>query len=56
MNLDERRLGEIKRYKQFYYQRLEDADTPLSRDFIEAKIEQLSEEEEQILKRCKVEI
>lgn len=56
MNLDERRLGEIKRYKQFYHQRLNEADSPLSKDLIEAKLEQLTEEETQILKRCKVEI
>ena len=54
MNLDERRLKEIQEYKHFYYQKLQTADTELSKDLIEAKIEVLETEEQNILKRCKI--
>ena len=53
MNLDERRLKDIQQYKAFYYQKLSTADTELSKDLIEAKIEILESEEKDILKRCK---
>jgi len=48
--MDERRLKEIQEYKHFYYQKLQTADTELSKDLIEAKIEIL-ESEEKTLKR-----
>ena len=50
----ERRLKEIQEYKHFYYQKLSTADTELSKDLIEAKIEILESEEKDILKRCKI--
>ena len=44
------RLEKIRESKKFYYEKLKTADTELSKDLIEAKIEIL-ESEEKTLKR-----
>ena len=53
MNLDEQRLREITEYKTFYYRKLEEAETELEHDLIEAQIDKLNTEQNEILKRCK---
>ena len=45
------RLKDIKESKKFYYKKLKTADTELSHDLIEAKIELLDAEEKQLLKK-----
>lgn len=54
--LDKQRLKEIKEYKTFYQKKLEEDNTELGVRLIQAKIEDLDEEEKEILKRCKVEV
>ena len=56
MNIDEQRLKEIKEYKTFYQKKLEEDNTELGVRLIQAKIEDLDEEEKEILKRCKVKV
>ena len=56
MNLDERRLKEIKEYKTFYYQKMKEDPTELGKELIQGKIEELEHEEKEILERCKVKI
>ena len=56
MNLDERRLSEIKEFKAFYHMKLGEAETELEKDLIQVQINKLSDEENEILKRCKVDV
>ena len=52
MNRDETRLKEIQDFKKFYQFRIDEAESELERDLLQAQLNKLSEEENNILKRC----
>lgn len=52
MNFDEQRLKEIKEFKIFYRNKIEDAETELEKDLLQVRLDELNDEEQDILKRC----
>ena len=56
MNIDNRRLREIRREKRVYQDRLNKAKTPHDRQIYQGKIASLNREEKNILKRYGVEL
>ena len=56
MNLDERRLRDIKEFKAFYHVKLGEAESELERDLLQVQLNKLCDEESEILKRCKVDV
>ena len=54
MNLDNRRLREIKREKAVYQDQLNKANTPHDKQIYQGKIASLNREEKQILQRYDV--
>ena len=56
MNYDNQRLKTIQKFKAFYHQKLKEEPTELGESLIQAKIQELDNEEKQILQRFDVKI